>query len=505
MERGVTFRLMVAHEWRLLRRSRAVLVLIAVFAPVVGGSIITVARSTKLAAAAERALAAEETGRFQQYERQAAAIERAAAERGLPTPPFEAEAPKWGVIGPRHALYLWAWNAPRFSPPPSPYLPLAIGQWDLQPSTYKVGLDMPLEWQPRGRVVQQLDNPWLLKSGRFDLAFVTLILFPLLILALTFDAISADRESGTLALLAASGVSLRRVVMVRIGCRFVMAATTLMVPAIVTLGWSGVPLDVRVLAWALVATAYGAWWALLALCLGTSHRSSAGNALVFSGVWFVLVFVIPASLQLAVDAWYPTLSRLDYINRWRVEEDDIRRERATVVSRWLVEHPEIAQFGWTTANLGVGFPHVPEFMPMYIEALELRRRIGPVIAAHEHQLDRRTTWVRYASWTTPTVIAQSAFYDLAGSGAARHQAFLAQLNAFNDEWRSFFIPTAFQRQMINASDFSRMPRFQFLEEPTSAVVTRVARCAGQLAALIVLLLAFGARASRFDSPIVLRR
>lgn len=501
----MTFRVIAAQEWRLLRRSRAVAVMVAVFVPVVCGSIAAVARTANLAAAAERALAAEEAGRFQQYEREAAAIERAAAERGQPPPPFEAEAPKWGVIGPRHAVYLWAWNAPRISPPPSPYLPLAIGQWDLQPSTYKVGLDMPLEWQPRGRVVQQLDNPWLLKSGRFDLAFVTLILFPLLMLALTFDAVSADRESGTLALLAASGVSLRRVVMIRVGCRFVVAATALLVPEIVMLGWTGVPLDVRVLAWAMLTIAYGACWALLSICLGTSRRSSAAIALVSSGVWFLLVFVIPASLQLAVDAWYPTLSRVDYINRWRVEEDDIRRERANVVGRWLDEHPEIAQFGWTRANVGVGFPHVPEFMPMYIEALELGRRIGPVIAAHERQLDRRTRWLQWASWTTPTVMAQSAFYDLAGSGAARHKAFLAQLNAFNDEWRSFFIPTAFHRQMINAADFRRMPWFQFVEEPTSAVMTRVARCAGQLAAVIVLLLAFGARASRFDNRIVLRR
>ena len=58
--------------------------------------------------------------------------------------------------------------------------------------------------------------------GRFDLAFVLIYLYPLLILALTYNLLSAEKEQGTLALALSQPVSLRTLVSARWRCAAVV-------------------------------------------------------------------------------------------------------------------------------------------------------------------------------------------------------------------------------------------------------------------------------------------
>ena len=55
--------------------------------------------------------------------------------------------------------------------------------------------------------------------GRFDLAFVTVYLLPLLVLALSFNVLSEEREQGTLALTLSQPVSARDVVGAKLAFR----------------------------------------------------------------------------------------------------------------------------------------------------------------------------------------------------------------------------------------------------------------------------------------------
>ena len=55
--------------------------------------------------------------------------------------------------------------------------------------------------------------------GRFDLAFVVVYLLPLLVLALSFNVLSEEREQGTLALTLSQPVSARGVVAAKLAFR----------------------------------------------------------------------------------------------------------------------------------------------------------------------------------------------------------------------------------------------------------------------------------------------
>ncbi len=66
----------------------------------------------------------------------------------------------------------------------------------------------------------EIENPVHLISGRFDVAFVILYLYPLVILAISYNLISREQESGTLAMTLAQPVSLEEVVLGKIVFRF---------------------------------------------------------------------------------------------------------------------------------------------------------------------------------------------------------------------------------------------------------------------------------------------
>jgi ABC-2 type transport system permease protein len=57
---------------------------------------------------------------------------------------------------------------------------------------------------------RQTENPASLLNGSFDLGFVSVYIWPVLILALTYGVVSTDREAGVLALVLAQPISFRR-------------------------------------------------------------------------------------------------------------------------------------------------------------------------------------------------------------------------------------------------------------------------------------------------------
>ena len=100
--------------------------------------------------------------------------------------------------------------------PPVPLAALAVGQSDLLPYYYDVSIyTNESTFQQNGEV----ENPLNLMVGRFDLAFVVIYLLPLLVLALSYNVLSEEREQGTLALTLSQPVSARSVVAAKLWFR----------------------------------------------------------------------------------------------------------------------------------------------------------------------------------------------------------------------------------------------------------------------------------------------
>lgn len=197
------FARILRHEWLALRADHTVWVVAAIFAVAIGYGVWNGARWVGFQRAALADAAAEERDRYSRLVTQVADLQNS----GRQISPFaDPRSPSnvGGRLGPRYA-----------SLPPAPLAALAIGQSDLLPYYFKVSTDA------RENIVAatELENPHRLLVGRFDLAFVLIYLYPLLILGITYNLLSAEKEQGTLALALSQPVALSTLVAGKVALR----------------------------------------------------------------------------------------------------------------------------------------------------------------------------------------------------------------------------------------------------------------------------------------------
>jgi ABC-2 type transport system permease protein len=149
------------------------------------------------------------------------------------------------------------------------------------------------------------------RLGRFDAAFVLTGLLPLLIIALCFDGISRERESGSLRMLHGLGLPPLSWAAGKAGARLLgfglLAATPLAMALIADTGATVAGADVLWRAgW--LSAAYLVYYALfvaLALAVSARCRSSRAALYVLVGVWLAFVLVMPRAAAAVADRVQP--------------------------------------------------------------------------------------------------------------------------------------------------------------------------------------------------------
>ena len=359
--------------------------------------------------------------------------------------------------------------------PPAPLPLLATGQSDLSPGHESVVL-----WRlaASGDTRSELENPSHLLAGRFDLAFVLVWLFPLFLLALVYDLMAGDRESGTLRLALAQGVTPWRWMILRALAR---ALPMLMLAALGTLaagffGGSGGTGLRLMLALAVVLT-YGLFWVALAIAVNAVARSAASAATSLGAAWVLLVLVAPTLLNVTVETLYPTPSRPELVAAGRKASGEAEKRGGELLNSFYRDHPELAPPGQQA-----------DFAAQHLTVQsEVGRAVEPVRQKFDEQLARQQTAVGQWRFLSPAIAMHEALTDLAGTGYWRHRAFRDQVTAFKKSVSDFYTPKIHKRETLTMADFERLPRFVFREEPTGAWMNRAgAGLAGMLAFAFVL-------------------
>jgi ABC-2 type transport system permease protein len=351
--------------------------------------------------------------------------------------------------------------------PPSPLAALAVGQSDLLPYYFRVTVNS------RDTLLgnDEIENPIHLLSGRFDAAFVIIYLFPLMILALSYNLISAEKEDGTLAMTLSQPVSLRTLVIGKVGFR---AAFVLVLGAIVSVvgaAWSGVDLTAdgvaaRLLVWIAVVVTYALFWFGLAIAVNSRGHSSATNAMALAGLWLVFVLLVPSLLNVFVKSAHPVPSRVEMIQAMRRASDQVTAERSRLMAAFMEDHPELATASPDDATAQYQIRNVAT-------TEEFERRVQPVLAAFDQQVSKQQALVDRYRFLSPAVMTQAALYDLAGTGVHRYKHFLGLAAEFHERWQGHLQPLMLRSTKFGVADVDALPRWQFREETTEVVLSRV--------------------------------
>ncbi|MBA3891524.1 MAG: DUF3526 domain-containing protein [Gemmatimonadaceae bacterium] len=446
------FARILRHDWRMLRADLAILAVAVIFGTAIA---LALANGAGWTAGREAVLAgalAEEEERFAELQAEIHHLER----DGGRVSPFR---------DPRNPSTLGHSRGGRYAVmPPGPLAAVSIGQSDLLPSYYR----MSMEARELMASAAELENPHRLLAGRFDLAFVIIYLYPLLILVLGYNLLSAEKEQGTLTLTLSQPVRLRTIVAAKVilrgavllGLAVALCALGLVLARTGTGDGTWLP---RLALWCLVVAAYGGFWFALAALIASFGRPSATNAMVLAGAWLVLVVILPASLNLAVTTFHPVPSRVQMIQAIRLASDEATAAGSRVLAQYYEDHPELAAD--TTERAMTDFSLIRVAVNDEVE-----RQVQPVVLRYHTQLEAQQRAVSRLRYLSPAIVAQDAMNDIAGTGTARHRHFVALVDDYHREWREFFVPLIFQRARVTTPE--TIPRFAFREEPFRGVVAR---------------------------------
>ncbi|MCM5680651.1 DUF3526 domain-containing protein [Schlegelella sp. S2-27] len=377
-----------------------------------------------------------------------------------------------------------------------PYLPLApmaIGQSDMNPNYYKVSYRSKATFMYDG----ELESPWHLLSGTFDLAFVVVVLLPLAVFALSWNLLSAEREQGILKLLLSQPLSLTTLLAGKVALRAVALLGTVALVVLLVLGASraapaGAGAWGQLAASIVVITFYAGFWFALAAAVNALGRSSAFNALVLVTGWVLLVLVAPVVMNLAVSLASPAPSRVELSTRTRlITIDALNRYNDLLSADYrYVEAPE------SLLPKNGRFEVAHRRRAHYLMGRDTDREIEALLARFDEQLNRQQDLVERWSWWSPAVVTYEALGNLAGTGSKRYLHFKQQVESYHAQWRAFFEPKVLDGLAMTESDFSQLPRFQWQEVAAADRTARWLRH-GLYLVLPALLLAFlGWRRSR---------
>lgn len=373
--------------------------------------------------------------------------------------------------------------------PSAPLSWLAIGQDDLSPGYERISL---FRLNAPADARSELENPSHLLAGRFDLAFVLVWLYPLFLLALLYDLMADDRESGTLRLVLAQGIAPGTWMAQRALARALpMLALAGLATLLASAAGSTEASVLRPVLAAAVTIAYGFFWVALAAAVNVVARSAAGAATALGTAWVLLVVVAPTLLNAVVEGVYPTPSRPELVAESRRLSGETEKRGGELLDSFYRDHPELAPAS-RRADLAAVHLRVQD---------EVGRAIEPVRRRFDEQLSRQQAVVSRWRLASPAIAVHEALTDLAGTGYWRHRAFREQLADFKTSFAAFYAPKVHRRELITLADYDRLPRFRFSEEPAGAWTSRVLISLAGMGGLTLVLAAWAwwrLRPSRLD-------
>lgn len=474
----------VGHERRLFRADRMAWLVAGLLAVAVALALTSGLRWVERQSRAVAVAQADEAARLAKLRTNLQAMDE-----GRFTPPsafLNPANPLW--VGHRHGAHVAVL-------PPTALAATAVGQSDLAPPYAKVSA----EGKETFALDDEIENPSNLLIGQFDLAFFIVLLLPLAIIALSYDALSGEREQGTLALALANPVRLASLLAGKLAYRAALVVGSVVLALVAGLLLAGLPMDdadalARLAWWVLLVAAYAVLWFAIGAAVGAAGRGSAYNALVLTGVWVALALVVPALLSVAVSVALPAPSRAEMINRIRTVQTEADKAFDANAARFAQEHADMAAPG-----PGLLAPADAARALRRLEVQQLAaERVSALMAQFDARLARQQRAVDALRFLSPAIVMQQGLNDVAGTGTRRQQRFAEQVDAFHRQWQGFFAPKVRANAALTMADLDTLPRFAWKEDrPAALAASLLPALAGLLVPAALVLVVASRRLARY--------
>lgn len=319
---------------------------------------------------------------------------------------------------------------------------ISIGQSDVNPLLQAVTI-RALEGQ---KYDTDFENPSLLMSGNLDLGFVIIYLFPLILIAMTFNLYSEEKELGTWRILAAQTSGKAQFLFKKLLVRIVYVFAVLIFLMILASTILQIPMNTNFWAIFLLSVLYILFWSALCFWLVSFLKNSSFNALALISIWVVLTILFPALVNNYVINTYQVPEALDamveqrdgYHEKWDMKKD-------ITMNGFIGSYPQFIKYEvpedefswiWYYGMQYMGDMAAKETSQEMTDKIMLRNKVSEQIAL-----------------LVPTMHAQLSFNKLAGTDMVSHLSFLEALTNFHKNLREGFYTKIFDHKSSDAVDW----------------------------------------------------
>ncbi len=293
----------------------------------------------------------------------------------------------------------------------------------------------------------QVENAERLARGGLDLAFVAVVLAPLLLIGIGYGLFVADREAGTARLWLSQAGSPLRLLTARSVNRLAIVFAPILIDGI-ALWLLGPDISGRagpVMNWLMIAlVGLMFWWAVI-LFVNSFTIASETAALTLAGLWTLLVFVLPVAIQAAATLINPPPSRFEQIAVARAAEVASNRS-------YEDDHPELSSDTLDERRASVE------------KGIEIRNAVAKAIAplrrAHNQSMAEQRLFSQRLALLSPPVLTADALAEIARTDARFYERQREAAQAYLIPLGEAMAGTALGDRPVDGATFDALPRFQ---------------------------------------------
>ena len=332
---------------------------------------------------------------------------------------------------------------------PSAWAPFAIGQRDVNAFSLKVKI-LGIEGQLYD---SELTNPLTLLVGNLDASFVFIFLFPLLIIAFTYNTISQEQENGVWKIVQTNVDHIVKVISQKLFIRLAVIMTASMLVFAMGILYLGLPLSYPTLQIGLVILAYHLFWFLLCTLVIALGKSSSFNATTLISIWIFLCILFPGIANVLIsekisipEALETTVKQREgYHAKWDIS-------KKTTMETFYADYPEFRKYPIPENEYSSGWYYAMQ----YAGEVESRESAGQLFS----KLAQRQFLAESIARFNPVIAAQQMLNRIANTDLENHIDYLQSVKRYHKQLREFFYPPIFENIPTEELDWSSYPAYE---------------------------------------------
>lgn len=330
---------------------------------------------------------------------------------------------------------------------------LAIGQRDVNPSIQSVTI-RGLEGQ---KYDSELNNANNLMLGNIDFSFVLVYLFPLLIIAFTYNIVSEEKESGTWKIVATQSDNTFLYILKLFYIRILSLLALLTIVIFIAILFLHIPLDKSLFTFYGISILYILFWFAVCFYIVSLQKNSNFNAVILLTIWLFLIIILPATINTYIVNKYPVPEALELTLRQRnAYHEKWDMDKKATMDKFYQHYPQFKSYP---------LPEI-EFSWLWYYAMQQMGDDESAVQSKEleSKLEQRNQSSQFIAQFIPTLHTQIQLNEIAKADLGNQLLFLQETQKFHEKLRLYFYPKIFGNAPVNQEKWENFKVETFSDE-----------------------------------------